>query len=636
MTRRSAPTRTLSGRPNLDQLRRQAKDLLDAFREGNAEAAKEVHARYRRNDPASFALHDAQLVLARAYGFDSWPKLKAFVDGVTVRRLVDAIRAGDLAAVQSMVKARPELVHLDLAENDEHRALHHAVLQRRPEIVRFLMQQGADARKGIWPHRAATTAFSLAAERGYDEIVGIIEEEERQRSAGEPITSLPPQVAAELVDAFRRGDEDAMIATLDAHPRLVRAGDVTGRTALHWAAACLWPKLAQWLLDHGADPTARASDGSTPLDVIGDQPELSPPTERPRLIKAITDRLLEHGAANSARAAIAAGDAVSLRALHDDGVLRDGGGLVGHAVAVNRPDMLTLLLEFGLDPDESGRVDGLEEVVATWGGPLRACARSGNVLMAEILLKHGANATTNVYAATSALFEAYKRRDERMIALLEQHGGRLNPVDAAALGLVDQATRWLADDAKTLAAAGGKKDAAVAWELLWGAIESPSPEIVELVLRQVDWPEDDPRWYGILENGLYLGPESDRARHIEAFRLVMDRSNPNVRSVHGTTLLHEITASRGGLTASDRIAYAMLVVNRGARLDIRDDLLKSTPLGWACRWGRLEMVELLLERGADPIEADAEPWASPLAWAKKTGRHDVATLLEKAAAREIS
>jgi ankyrin repeat protein len=47
------------------------------------------------------------------------------------------------------------------------------------------------------------------------------------------------------------------------------------------------------------------------------------------------------------------------------------------------------------------------------------------------------------------------------------------------------------------------------------------------------------------------------------------------------------------------------------------------------------MVKLLLEHGADPIEADAEPWATPVAWAKKTGRHDVAALLEKAAARRI-
>ena len=72
-------------------------------------------AHYRHADTASFALHDAQLVLARAYGFDSWTKLKAFVDGITVRRFIDAVRDGDLDAVRSMVTARPEAWSLTAA-----------------------------------------------------------------------------------------------------------------------------------------------------------------------------------------------------------------------------------------------------------------------------------------------------------------------------------------------------------------------------------------------------------------------------------------------------------------------------------------------------------------------------------------
>jgi hypothetical protein len=36
-------------------------------------------------------------------------------------------------------------------------------------------------------------------------------------------------------------------------------------------------------------------------------------------------------------------------------------------------------------------------------------------------------------------------------------------------------------------------------------------------------------------------------------------------------------------------------VEAGAQLDVRDNLLKSTPLGWACRWGCVELVKLLLE-----------------------------------------
>ena len=79
--------RTLPQRPDLDQLRRQAKELLDAFVTGHQDAVAEVHAHDRDADATKFALHDAQLVLARCYGFDSWPKLKARVDGVTAARL---------------------------------------------------------------------------------------------------------------------------------------------------------------------------------------------------------------------------------------------------------------------------------------------------------------------------------------------------------------------------------------------------------------------------------------------------------------------------------------------------------------------------------------------------------------------
>ena len=71
-----------------------------------------------------------------------------------------------------------------------------------------------------------------------------------------------------------------------------------------------------------------------------------------------------------------------------------------------------------------------------------------------------------------------------------------------------------------------------------------------------------------------------------------------------------------------------MLLDAGAGLDIRDNLLKSTPLGWACRWGRVELVALLLARGVDRVEADAEPWATPRAWAVKSGHDDVLALLE--------
>ena len=62
MTPTTRPTRTLPEHPDLDQLRRQAKELLEAFRSGDADASAEVHAHYRDAASNTFALHDAQLV----------------------------------------------------------------------------------------------------------------------------------------------------------------------------------------------------------------------------------------------------------------------------------------------------------------------------------------------------------------------------------------------------------------------------------------------------------------------------------------------------------------------------------------------------------------------------------------------
>src|SRR5262245_17544973 len=135
---RTRPTRKLPQKPDLAQLKRQAKELLDAFQAGDSEAAAEVHTRYHEADPATFALHDAQLVLARAHGFESWPKLKAYVDGISVQRLVDAVRASDEPSVRALLKSRPELANMTVSYGDEHRALHYAIYGRLPGMVRLL------------------------------------------------------------------------------------------------------------------------------------------------------------------------------------------------------------------------------------------------------------------------------------------------------------------------------------------------------------------------------------------------------------------------------------------------------------------------------------------------------------------
>jgi ankyrin repeat protein len=81
------------------------------------------------------------------------------------------------------------------------------------------------------------------------------------------------------------------------------------------------------------------------------------------------------------------------------------------------------------------------------------------------------------------------------------------------------------------------------------------------------------------------------------------------------------------VTEEEAAAFAWALLDAGARMDVCDDILKSTPLGWACRWGRAGVAKAMLERGADPFEADAERWARPRAWAEKMGHSDVCTVL---------
>src|SRR6201997_994435 len=87
--------RALPERPNLRQLKDQAKDL---FVSGGAES-----------------LTDAQFKIARLYGFASWPKLKAHVDSLEeIGQLKQAIDANDLARVKSLMTRNPSLHHAPL------------------------------------------------------------------------------------------------------------------------------------------------------------------------------------------------------------------------------------------------------------------------------------------------------------------------------------------------------------------------------------------------------------------------------------------------------------------------------------------------------------------------------------------
>jgi ankyrin repeat protein len=618
---KSLPTRILREHPDLDQLKRQAKELLSGFLAGQPDAVAEVNTHYHDASASDFALHDAQLVIARAYGFESWPKLKGYVDGVTVGRLAEAVRSGDIEAVRVILQVRPELVDRCMSGSDEHRVLHYAVLQRNPAIVRLLMQHGADARGGIHPHREATGPLTLAVERGYEEIAAIIREEEHRRQTGVPEpadTDLPSEIA----QAFQRGDEATIMTFLERHPELIRLADPrNGVTPLHKAAAFLLQPMAAWLLDRGADANALNRIGNTPLDVVGCARSFGTAEQ----VAAMTELLLARGAERTARWALTTGNAEWLRARHAEGTLGQpiygDEGLLSLAVRYDLGEMLELLLDLGFDPDERRRVD-LEPPEYTWGQPLRHCAEFGKPEMAKLLLARGADPNAHIWASGTPVYAAYGQKDQAMIDLLESHGAYLDAECVGDLGLAEKARQMLNDEAAGRLRPGIIPDWAAAMPLaevllIHGA---GKPQILQMALERIDRARRDPWWFGQLSNA---------RGNLACLRAVLDRCDPNVRGPFGRTILHDLAAD--WCSSEDRTGPATMLLDAGAKLDARDDLLKSTPLGWACRWGCVELVKLYLRRGADPIEANAEPWARPWAWAEKMKHAEVLAVLREGA-----
>jgi len=100
MTERHFPVR-----PDLDQLKHQAKDLLRAIRRGDAAALAELREYHPKAiAPGAAKLADAQLTLARSYGLESWHRL------VTACLMTDAIWRGDAEAVRALVSKDPRLI----------------------------------------------------------------------------------------------------------------------------------------------------------------------------------------------------------------------------------------------------------------------------------------------------------------------------------------------------------------------------------------------------------------------------------------------------------------------------------------------------------------------------------------------
>jgi ankyrin repeat protein len=630
----------LSEHNDLEQLKRQAKELQRAYGAGDSTALGLVATHFPGGAEGRLQLTGAQLVLARHHGFGSWAQLRAHVDRVNLKRLVRAVERGDIKEARDLLRRRPELTAMDTAENDEHRVLHYAVLRRDEPMVRLLMQAGADAHQGIYPHREATTAYLLAQERGFTNIVEAIEEEERFRRGkmscpNATVSPLQDEIAAQI----RAGNHASAIALLEACPELARACDREGGTPLHLACEEGALPLIDWLLEHHSNPRKEDIHGRTPLERAVSRVGWKT-RDRRLAFPEIARRLLRHGAPMPPVVATALDDLDALRRIHarDPGAFAGGfwneANLLSTAVAFGRLDALRLLLDLGLDPNERVRLRNVEEEIFSEGHPLWLAAALGEYDIARLLLERGADPNGRVYASGTPVDRAYGARDEEMKSLLASYGGRASP---STIGI----NREFAAARELITNGCGENEIR---DLLWSAACGGSIEIVRMALPLLNWPPDHQGWHSIMVQPLRIHLHSpvgehpecfDRSTYPECLRLILDHGvDINLAGRHGDTLMHNI-AGLGKcwgievMTEEERLAFARVALAHAPDLSLRDRLLHSTPLGWACRWGRTSLVRLLLEHGAPAREPGAESWAAPLAWAERKGRKPIVELLKQ-------
>jgi ankyrin repeat protein len=264
--------------------------------------------------------------------------------------------------------------------------------------------------------------------------------------------------------------------------------------------------------------------------------------------------------------------------------------------------------------------------------PLHLAVREGHVELVRCLASQGAvnpRHVTYPYNETLAIV-AEDRGFVEIARLLEEHARLADPQrgddESGTVEIVDDELQRFEAlvGANALAAVAAMLDrspalvrnelASLGEGILSGPANRRSRPMLELLIARGARVPDISKW----AHAYYF-------KHDDIAAYLMDQGmNPNHMDCHHTTLLHQM-AWKGDLVK------ARLLLDHGAALDPVDEEFRSTPLGLAARWGRAEMVALLLERGADPNAAGA-PWAAPLEWARKKGHSRIEAQLRLAGA----
>jgi ankyrin repeat protein len=412
----------LPARPSLEQYRKQAKELVKVFRSAQSRtsldsevAHSEVMQRVKKHHPrfadlpedevasTRFALADAQFVVAREHGFESWPKFATHVGSLAHARFAAAVSnpvavfieaacvprdslhsSGTLEPAEAILAAYPEVAHSDIHTT--------AILGDAAAVRRFLAldAQNATAKGGPYDWDALThLCFSRYLRL------------DRARSDGFVAA------AKGLLEAGASANTGWMETDHEPHPEWESAIYGAAGIAQH-------PQLTRLLLERGADP----NDGETPYHVVEtydntvmkilvESGKLSDASMTTLLLRK-TDWhdyegikwLLEHGA--DANRATRWG-----RTAFQHAVLRD-----------NSADIFEVLLEHGADPTLVAERPDTRQTAGPAMSGVAMAARRGRADVLELIERRGMLIELE---GVERLIAACARNDSAKIRAIAEH-----------------------------------------------------------------------------------------------------------------------------------------------------------------------------------------------------------------------
>ena len=249
---------------NLEQQKKQARELLRAIRGGNEDAISRLrrhHSRWTTVDEATvrqlITLHDAQFLLAREQGFNSWPKLKAYAEPSSRSRHTRLFVA-DVAWITGRV-------HGLLRTHDS--AGPAALEQIREWHPCFSDWTDEEIRQAHFTEDDARLVY--AREHGFDTWDDLTNRV--NLLASNPTTAATEPFMAAFA-ALQSGDATGFEALLRANPRLSSERGTNGNTLLNLAVSFVGKKdwkggvsAIKALLTAGSEVNESNDRGWTPL-----------------------------------------------------------------------------------------------------------------------------------------------------------------------------------------------------------------------------------------------------------------------------------------------------------------------------------------------------------------------------------